>query len=225
MGRDPIVIPHKSIQVGHKPFCRCVTFTCKGCRYKRDCLQLTRKYVCVTIPQSPIWEQIYAQVNKAKQRNKDVYVITNKKLSDEFIWDVSYSPRNTLQLNVALNKDTGEWISPMVHLAERCGICVNVVIHSIIPKVTSEVKLFSILESIRNCTNYRLILHFSAYKVYGNPQNVTRFTVQRTSIPVTDLKFIWDDLWSCSDEYKEHILDLVQFYLGINKMTIVLCGR
>lgn len=225
MERTPISVKHKPIIGDHKPFCRRFAFTCKSCKHKRTCLQLTRKYVCIKIPQYPIWEHIYEQIHKAKEQKRDVYVITNRTLSDEFIWDISYSSRNIIQLNVTAIKDSAEWVSPMVHLAERCGICVNLVIHSIIPVAFPTTQLFSILESVRNCVNYRLILNFSLFRIYGNPNKVDNLVIQKTQIPTNNFKFIWDKIWGCSDEYKNHIKDLVQFYLGANQVTIIICGR
>ena len=225
MERKSIVIKPKAIIASRRPSCRCMVFTCKSCKYKKDCLCLTRKYVRINIPPYPVWERIYSQVNAAKQQKKDVYIITNKTLTDEFVWDASYSSHNILQLNVSVDKDSGEWVAPMIRLAERCGICVNLVLHSIIPVVLPTEKLFSLLESVRACTNYRLILNFSRFRISGNPPKVDALTVQHKKIPIRDLQFSWEEIWKCSDEYKEHIIDLVKFYLGVNQVTIIMCGR
>lgn len=214
----------KSIKITHNPFCRIPAFKfCKKCKYYKECFPNTRKHKILRVRQHQNWDVLNSKMEYAKKCKKSIHLILNRPVPNEIIWNISYSPYSVIQINIKMSEGNTDWISKLVHLAEKCGILVILVFHTIIPQLVKVYDVLKILDTVKNCSNYRVILNYSLFFVYGHFKRIKYLNIRHHKISSENLQFVWGKTWRCSDEFISEFQKLVEFYTTHNGIRLRVC--
>lgn len=214
----------KTIKFNHNPFCRVSAFKfCKKCKFCKDCYNNTEKHKIIRVTHHLSKDKLYSRIRYAQKYKKPIRLIINKPIDHEVIWDISYSPFSVIQINIRMLTDNADWVPEVVHLAERCGIMVILVLHTIVPEVVTVYDVLKILDAIKGCSNFRVILSFPIFFIHGHFKQVPYIKVHHRKILVDRLQFIWGKTWRCSDKFIADFQKLVEFYTTTNGIRLRVC--
>ena len=163
-------------------------------------------------------------IQRAKNKNEDICLETEKDIPREIVWDLSYSPRNILQINLCLLEPFERlgWVIELVHLTEICGIRCNLMLFPIIPTIVSTSDVIRIIDSVNNCNHCKIILKFSEFIKYEPTSSKKFLTTNKRAIPMEYLTRYTENLYKCSNLYTEEFFQLVKFYTDSTKLEVVI---
>lgn len=214
----------KPIKLG-RPFGRIGGFKfCHVCKKRKECYDsIERRFLKVKATTSKA--TVYNVINCAKALKKPIWLVANCTIPYEYIWDISYSQDSILQINCELerNKDNFSWVSELVHVAEKCGIKSVVNLHTLIPKVITVLDVIRIIDSLKGCYYYHIVINFATFFIHGDLNKGNSIKLRKQVIPLDDLKHVKGKIWRCSDRYINQFMELIEFYSKANRVQVILC--
>lgn len=206
---------------------RCPIYTCNkfiGCRECKLFRNLDINNLKSFNTNNVSWIELIQNIQLCKLNNEDICLKTEKDLPKEIIWELAYSSKNILQLHTCILtpfKDLS-WAIELVHLAEICGICCNLLIFPIIPTIVKVSDVLRIIDSVRNCNYCKIFIKFSEFMKYEVTTSKKYLMLDKHVIPMEHLIKCTPHLYKCSDSYREDFFQLIKFYTDNKKLDIIL---
>ena len=194
---------------------RCPIYACK--HFKGCGVCKTLKTFC-PYPDLKVITQDTKNLSKildsCKSKEIPICFVTNTEVPRELIWDISYLPHNTLQINICMFQEFKKlkWVGETVHLTETCGIRCNIVLYPIIPSVITTVDVLKLIDTLRNCEHCKLYLKFAELYL-SNPKFVQdNLIIDNYKIPVRNMEQFNEYLWKCNSFFSEDFFKMIKFY-------------
>lgn len=206
---------------------RCPIYTCKkflGCGMCRALRKVCVDNLHVISTSHRNSFHTIDSIQRAKSKGEIICLETEKAISREVVWELSYSEHNILQVNLCLLEPFEEigWAIELVHLTEICGIRCNLMLFPIIPTFVQVSDVLRIIDSVNNCNHCKIILKFGEFMKYEPTVSKKFLTTNKKAIPMEYLMKYNKNLYKCSNLYTEEFFQLVKFYTDNTKLQVVI---
>ena len=206
---------------------RCSIYFCDkfvGCRECRLARKIPISNLKTFSTNKTSWTDLIDFIKLAKLNDESICLKTEIDVPKEIIWELAYSSKNTLQINVCILNSFEElsWVIELSHLTEICGICCNLVIFPIIPIVVKVSDVLRIIDAVRNCKYCKILIKFAEFIKYEKTTSKKYLMLNNNTIPMEHLIKCNSNLYKCSDAYKEECYQLIKFYTDNTKIEVTI---
>lgn len=170
-----------------KPF----TTSCKLCTSTIDCNNTDYKdleYEVIYINKDYTdWDELIKKIIAIKENNKFIRLILDKGVPKEVLWEISYSEKNLIQLNIDMNelKYFIIWARTILKTMLACGVYFSFFLYNIEPSNTQIHEIIELISRVNQVTNFHLNLKFKE-----DTTSIYRDRVYKTLQIYTELKGI-----------------------------------
>lgn len=217
----------QTIKIPRTPITIPITFhSCNLCYNRKCCCEdAIRRRRIIIYRGFKSWSDTIRRLQSLEENNTLVRLITETPLPDEVVWTAAYAAKNIVQINfdILYWKESITWVTALVHQLERCGVLCVLMIYPILPRQVKTYQVLQLIDAVGSCTGCRIKIRFAEFKNPGLLIHSGFVQINGTSTPLSLVRQIQDDLWGCTDEFKQEFMEYLQYYAKTNKYNVSIC--
>lgn len=164
------------------------------------------------------WEHLAIRIRELQNAQRYLRLVIDCPVPKEILWNLSYSDKNILQINVDANDTDVDWVRKSMAIANRCGMYVVLYLGSIMPIHTPLLKVLSILDQCKGYGKFHVVLNF--FKMRPVEYSDVFSINYKGSIIPKEYLCLHDQELSCSDTYTHKFLIGVQIYTTLRNIPV-----
>jgi hypothetical protein len=193
-------------------------------RSKKDIISLlssynTLPYFYLNIDRILDINYIFWTLQQLSSRNLPVYITTSISLPDSILEELSKNPYNVVQFNIGeVSDDSSDYedtelflkhknLKKCMYRSKTYGLYVVLRIEPVIPGITRVSRLISLIASVKNSCNHITV---SFVRIWRSDDEGATYLKYRGEILDKKHFELNNDIWDCSEEYKDKGNSFVQ---------------